>query len=53
MGAEQSNGDTNNLAGFCCNTSMCNNDGTVENKNNLDPNGYRKNNFRKSGHNSN
>lgn len=53
MGAEQSQNDSNNLAGFCCNTNLCNNDTNIENKGNLDQAGYRKNNFRKAGHTSN
>jgi hypothetical protein len=51
MGAEQS--DNNQLAGFCCNNALCNNDSNIENKGNIDQSGFRKNNFRKAGHTSN
>jgi hypothetical protein len=54
MGAEQSD-QKGQLAGFCCNTNLCNNDSNIENKTGMDSgsNQYRKNNFRKAGHNSN
>ena len=56
MGAEQSaDPNGNKLAGFCCNSNLCNNDNNIENNSGMEnsSNNNRKNNFRKGGHGSN
>lgn len=56
MGAQQSGDQQNNgLGGFCCNTNLCNNDSNIDNKNGMADMQQinRKNQFRKSNHNSN